>query len=122
MTAAPTPAVHGPEMLADPSARCGGGGADHRDRRYATFYNDARRPASVIFDNLPLRAGAHHHVLLRDPGPGLNIVVSFASLLDLGYVAFTSSGYTTAFLARPSGLRRGGSWSVPSASRPWPGC
>jgi ABC-type branched-subunit amino acid transport system permease subunit len=73
---------------------------------YATFYNDIRQAPGirVIFDNLPLPSTnvliiMFYYAILA---LGLNIVVGFAGLLDLGYVAFYVFGaYTTAFLASP---------------------
>jgi branched-chain amino acid transport system permease protein len=73
---------------------------------YATFYNDLRQAPGirVIFENLPLPSTnvliimCYYAILAL----GLNIVVGFAGLLDLGYVAFYVFGaYTTAFLASP---------------------
>jgi branched-chain amino acid transport system permease protein len=73
---------------------------------YATFYNDIRQAPglAVIFENLPLPSTnvliimCYYAILAL----GLNIVVGFAGLLDLGYVAFYVFGaYTTAFLASP---------------------
>ena len=73
---------------------------------YATFYNDIRQAPGVrvIFDNLPLPSTnvliiMFYYAILA---LGLNIVVGFAGLLDLGYVAFYVFGaYATAFLASP---------------------
>ena len=73
---------------------------------YATFYNDIRQAPGirVIFEYLPMPSTnvliimCYYAILAL----GLNIVVGFAGLLDLGYVAFYVFGaYTTAFLASP---------------------
>jgi len=72
---------------------------------YAAFYNDLRQGVlRPIFEALPfpstnvLIVMCYYGILAL----GLNIVVGFAGLLDLGYVAFYVFGaYTTAFLASP---------------------
>ena len=72
---------------------------------YAAFYNDLRNGAlRPIFEVLPfpstntLIVMCYYAILAL----GLNIVVGFAGLLDLGYVAFYVFGaYTTAILASP---------------------
>ena len=73
---------------------------------YATFYNQLRNAPGlkVVFENLPFPSTnviiimCYYAILAL----GLNIVVGFAGLLDLGYVAFYVFGaYTTAFLASP---------------------
>ncbi len=72
---------------------------------YAFLYNDLRQGAlKPLFETLPfpsvntLIIMCYYAILAL----GLNIVVGFAGLLDLGYVAFYVFGaYTTAFLASP---------------------
>ena len=72
---------------------------------YAAFYNDLRQGAlRPLFEALPMPSVnilivMFYYAILA---LGLNIVVGFAGLLDLGYVAFYVFGaYTTAFLASP---------------------
>jgi branched-chain amino acid transport system permease protein len=72
---------------------------------YGAFYNDMRQGAlRPLFEALPLPSVnvlivMFYYAILA---LGLNIVVGFAGLLDLGYVAFYVFGaYTTAFLASP---------------------
>jgi branched-chain amino acid transport system permease protein len=72
---------------------------------YAVVYNDIRQgPLQPLFQALPMPSTnvliimCYYAILAL----GLNIVVGFAGLLDLGYVAFYVFGaYTTAFLASP---------------------
>ena len=72
---------------------------------YALFYRDLQQgPVRQIFEYVPLPSVntliimCYYAILAL----GLNIVVGFAGLLDLGYVAFYVFGaYTTAFLASP---------------------
>lgn len=72
---------------------------------YGAFYNDLRQgPLRPLFEALPMPSVnvlivMFYYAILA---LGLNIVVGFAGLLDLGYVAFYVVGaYTTAFLASP---------------------
>ncbi len=72
---------------------------------YGATYNDLRQGAlRPVFEALPLPSVnvlivMFYYAILA---LGLNIVVGFAGLLDLGYVAFYVFGaYTTAFLASP---------------------
>lgn len=72
---------------------------------YAAGYNDLRQGVlRPVFEALPLPSVnvmivMFYYAILA---LGLNIVVGFAGLLDLGYVAFYVFGaYTTAFLASP---------------------
>ena len=54
---------------------------------------------------------------------GLNLIVGYAGLLDLGYVAFFAIGaYTTAYLGSPFWADAGptGAGSPSSSATPWP--
>jgi branched-chain amino acid transport system permease protein len=72
---------------------------------YGLGYNDLRQgPLQPLFEALPLPSVNVLIVMFYYAimALGLNIVVGFAGLLDLGYVAFYVFGaYTTAWLASP---------------------
>src|SRR4028118_101553 len=52
---------------------------------------------------------------------GLNIVVGYAGLLDLGYAAFFAIGaYTVGFLTSPSSVFVRGGWIPPFFQQFWP--
>ena len=64
---------------------------------------DPLPPLPAPASRSPAEPGPRAGRALRSPGLGLNIVVGYAGLLDLGYVAFYAVGaYLTALLTSPS--------------------
>ena len=68
-------------------------------------------PGLPIFSAFPTVDTAFVMAIYVMMALGLNIVVGYAGLLDLGYVAFYAIGaYTAAWLASPQGARYG--WNI----------
>ena len=76
---------------------------------YPYYVGSLFRPS--IFESFPPVEDAFLMAIYVAMALGLNVVVGYAGLLDLGYVAFYAIGaYTAAWLASPQGDRYG--WSV----------
>jgi branched-chain amino acid transport system permease protein len=76
---------------------------------YPFYY--AHLPAIPVFQAFPTMDTAFTMVIFVMMALGLNVVVGYAGLLDLGYVAFYAIGaYTAAWLASPHAHRYGWDW------------
>src|SRR5438552_14020122 len=78
---------------------------------YPYYY--AKLPRLPIFTAVPSMTTAFTMAIFVMMALGLNIVVGYAGLLDLGYVAFYAIGaYTAAWLASPHADRYGWSFNL----------